>query len=91
MAVQGTTYEKLDTSSVPPLPSSSTDDKKKMINANMYAGLASAIGGIAGIVYNMKTKGGFWRGAGFFILGSLAVGVPARIIIYSNLSKSTIK
>jgi len=34
----------------------------------------SALGGIGGVFYSHKTGGGFWRGVGYYLLGSLAVG-----------------
>ncbi len=52
----------------------------RLNNINMLLGGISLLGGIAGAVYSTRTGGGFWRGAGFFILGNLAVGVPASLI-----------
>ncbi len=45
----------------------------------MIAG-ASLLGAIGGVVYSNRTGGGFWRGVGYFFLGSIVVGVTARII-----------
>ncbi len=37
------------------------------------------IGSIVGVIYSSRTGGGFWRGVGYFILGSLVFGTPAKI------------
>jgi hypothetical protein len=36
--------------------------------------IAGAIGSIAGIAYAFKVKSGFWKGWGFAIIGSVALG-----------------
>lgn len=40
------------------------------------------LGGIGGVAYSNKTNGGFWRGVGYFILGSFIVGFLPRILYF---------
>jgi len=60
--------------------------ERKLSNANIIAASAGFVGGLAGILYSVKTKRGFWGGVGFFFLGSLTVGVSTRLgmIIWTN-------
>ena len=48
------------------------------IGKNSYAlsglRIGGGLGNIAGIIYAIKVKSGFWKGFGFFALGGLTVG-----------------
>lgn len=59
----------------------SVDDKKQRINNILRVeGGVAFIGAITGAIYSHRTGGGFWRGVGYFILGSLVFGTATRII-----------
>ena len=38
------------------------------------------LGSIGGVIYAHKTGGHFWRYVGYFILGGMITGIPARIV-----------
>lgn len=66
-----------------------SEEEQKILSDNQAARIGniravesgiSLIGSIAGVIYSKKTGGGFWRGVGYFILGGLIFGVPARLI-----------
>lgn len=58
-----------------------TDNQKARIkNIDMVTGSIALIGAIGGVVYAKKTGGGFWRYVGYWIVGALVVGTPARLI-----------
>ena len=46
---------------------------------NMGVGM---IGSVAGVVYNVKTGGGFWRGVLFFFAGGFVVGIIPRMAYF---------
>lgn len=53
--------------------------KKTLVMQNMGVGM---IGSIAGVVYNVKTGGGFWRGVLFFFAGGFVVGIVPRMAYF---------
>ena len=53
--------------------------QKTLVMQNMGVGM---IGSIAGVVYNVKTGGGFWRGVLFFIAGGFVVGIVPRMAYF---------
>ena len=53
--------------------------QKTLVMQNMGVGMA---GSIAGVVYNVKTGGGFWRGVLFFIAGGFVVGFLPRMVYF---------
>lgn len=53
---------------------------ERLSNINYVCAGVSVLGGIAGVVYSNRTGGGFWRGVGYYLLGSFAVGVGTRLI-----------
>ena len=50
-----------------------------LVAQNMGVGM---IGSIAGVVYNVKTGGGFWRGVLFFFVGGFVVGIIPRMAYF---------
>lgn len=46
------------------------EDEKKY----PYAKIASGVGFTIGLIYAFKTESGFWKGWGYAILGSIALG-----------------
>ena len=53
--------------------------KKTLMMQNAGVGM---IGSIAGVVYNVKTGGGFWRGVLFFFAGGFSVAIIPRIVYF---------
>jgi len=53
--------------------------QKTLVMQNMGVGM---IGSIAGVVYNVKTGGGFWRGVLFFFVGGFVVGIVPRMAYF---------
>lgn len=45
--------------------------KQKMLKIDIAILSASLLGGIGGVIYSKKTGGGFWRGVGYFVVGSI--------------------
>ncbi len=41
---------------------------------------AVAVGNLAGLAYAFHVKSGFWKGAGYFLLGGLALGLVGVIV-----------
>lgn len=56
------------------------NQEERYKNINYLVGSIALIGSIGGVIYANKTGGGFWRYVGFWIVGGLVTGVPARII-----------
>lgn len=61
-----------------------SDLDKKAKNTVLVYSTAGLVGGIAGLGYAVYKQKTFWGKVGFFILGSLAVGVPVRIAMISK-------
>ncbi len=58
-----------------------TDNQKERIrNIQAIAASISLVGSIGGVIYAKKTGGGFWRYVGYWILGGLVTGIPAKLI-----------
>ena len=53
--------------------------RQTLVAQNMGVGM---IGSIAGVVYNVKTGGGFWRGVLFFFVGGFVVGIIPRMAYF---------
>jgi hypothetical protein len=53
--------------------------KTTLIQQNMGIGI---VGAIAGVVYAKNTGGGFWRYIGYWIAGSIVVGIIPRIVYF---------
>ena len=53
--------------------------QKTLVMQNMGVGM---IGSVAGVVYNVKTGGGFWRGVLFFFAGGFVVGIIPRMAYF---------
>jgi len=58
----------------------SVNAKQRILNIQMVQASFAFLGGIGGVVYSNKTGGGFWRGVGYWIVGSVAVGVVGKLI-----------
>jgi len=54
--------------------------KQRIANINYVVGSIALIGSIGGVIYSHKTGGGFWRGVGYWIVGGLALSLPAKVI-----------
>jgi hypothetical protein len=52
----------------------------RLWNINYTIAALAFAGGIGGVVYSSKTGGGFWRGVGYYIVGSVVVGASARLL-----------
>jgi len=61
--------------------------KQKINNITLIIGGFSILGGIGGVMYSHKTGGGFWRGVGYYFLGSLALGLPLRLALTPSINK----
>jgi hypothetical protein len=61
--------------------------QEKMKNLQIGIGTMSLLGGIGGVIYSNSTKGGFWRGVGFYFLGTLIVSAPLYLITLSYRNK----
>lgn len=56
------------------------NQKQRIANINYVVGSIALIGSIGGVIYSHKTGGGFWRGVGYWIVGGLALSLPAKVI-----------
>jgi hypothetical protein len=59
----------------------------KLLNLNMTLWAVSIAGGVAGVVYSNKTGGGFWRGVGWYFVGSIAASAVGAIVAYPIRNK----
>ncbi len=58
-----------------------TESQNNRLNGiNYVQGGLTLAGAIGGLIYSQKTGGGFWRGVGYWVLGSLIVGIPTMLI-----------
>ena len=55
-------------------------EKARITNINLVVAGFALAGAIAGAIYAKRTGGKFWRYVGYWIAGSVAVGLPARLI-----------
>ena len=53
--------------------------KRTLLMQNVGVGM---VGGIIGVIYNVKSGGGFWRGVGFYFIGGIVVGILPRIFYF---------
>lgn len=56
------------------------NEKARINNIDMITGSIALLGAIGGVMYANKTGGGFWRYLGYWIVGGLATGLPARVV-----------
>lgn len=56
------------------------NQKARINNIDMITGSIALLGAIGGVMYAKKTGGGFWRYVGYWIVGGLASGIPARLV-----------
>lgn len=56
------------------------NQKQRLANINYVVGSVALLGSIGGVIYSHKTGGGFWRGVGYWILGGLALSLPAKVV-----------
>ena len=59
----------------------------KVLNLNRTLMAVSLLGGVAGVVYSNKTGGGFWRGVGWYFVGSIAASAVGTIATYPIRNK----
>ncbi len=56
------------------------NQKQRIQNIDLVVGSVVLLGAIGGVVYAKRTGGGFWRYVGYWIVGSLVAGIPARLV-----------
>jgi hypothetical protein len=56
------------------------NQKQRILNIEMLAGSVALIGSIGGLIYAKNTGGGFLRYVGYWIVGGLITGIPARLV-----------
>jgi len=56
------------------------NQKSRITNIDLLTGSIALIGAIGGVIYAKKTGGGVLRYIGYWIVGGLAFGVPARLV-----------
>ena len=56
------------------------NQKQRLANINYVVGSVALLGSIGGVIYSHRTGGGFLRGVGYWILGGLALSLPAKVI-----------
>ena len=56
------------------------NQKARLSNIFLLLTSISTLGSVGGLIYANKTGGKFWRYVGYFIVGGMVVGIPARII-----------
>jgi hypothetical protein len=61
--------------------------KQKLNNITLIIGGFGLLGGIGGVIYSRRTGGGFWRGVGYYFVGSLALGLPLRLALTPAINK----
>jgi hypothetical protein len=57
------------------------ENQQSRIN-NIYWTVSSVslLGSVGGLMYANKTGGHFWRYVGYFILGGMVAGLPAKLV-----------
>ena len=63
--------------------------QQKLNNITLIIGGFGLLGGIGGVIYSNRTGGGFWRGVGYYFVGSLALGLPLRLALTPSINKIT--
>ncbi len=56
------------------------NQKSRIANIDLVTASVGLIGAIGGVIYAKRTGGGALRYVGYWILGALALGVPARLV-----------
>ena len=64
---------------------------QEMAKLSLPGRVMGFIGSVGGVVYSIKTGGGFWRGVGYWLLGGLIVGGGAYIINAGQLESLAIE
>jgi len=65
----------------------SDNQKARIVNIQYVLGSISFLGSVGGLIYANRTGGKFWRYVGYFIVGGMIVGVPAKIISLPFVNK----
>lgn len=63
------------------------DLKRKKENLLYTSYGVGLLGGVAGTILAISKNKKFWTCVGYWIIGSIAIGVPARIIIHNRITK----
>lgn len=56
------------------------NQKTRIANINLVVSSVALVGAIGGVIYAKRTGGGSLRYVGYWIVGALALGVPARLV-----------
>jgi hypothetical protein len=59
----------------------------RIANINYVIGSISFLGSVGGLIYANRTGGKFWRYVGYFIVGGMVLGVPAKIVSLPFMNK----
>ena len=65
----------------------SDNQKARILNIGYVIGSISFLGSVGGLIYANRTGGKFWRYVGYFIVGGMVLGVPAKIISLPFVNK----
>ncbi len=65
----------------------SDNQQQRITNIAYVVGSISFLGSVGGLMYANRTGGKFWRYVGYFIVGGMVVGVPAKIISLPFINK----
>lgn len=65
----------------------SDNQKTRITNVAYVVGSIYTLGSVGGLIYANKTGGKFWRYVGYFIVGGMVVGIPAKIISLPFINK----
>jgi len=65
----------------------SDNQKARILNIGYVVGSISFLGSVGGLIYANRTGGKFWRYVGYFIVGGMVLGVPAKIISLPFVNK----
>jgi hypothetical protein len=63
------------------------NQKARILNISYVVGSISFLGSVGGLMYANRTGGKFWRYVGYFIVGGMVLGVPAKIISLPFINK----
>jgi hypothetical protein len=65
----------------------SDNQKQRIANISYVVGSISLLGSVGGLIYANRTGGRFWRYVGYFILGGMVVGAPAKLVSLPFINK----
>lgn len=65
----------------------SENQQQRIVNIAYVVGSISFLGSVGGLMYANRTGGKFWRYVGYFIVGGMVLGVPAKIISLPFINK----